>query len=192
MTKGLRVGYIRVSTIDQNPDRQLAGIELDKKYIDYAGGKNLQRKEFESMMQFVREGDCVIVHSIDRIARNLMSLRQLVIELNKKGVTIQFIKENLKFEPNTTDHLATLMLSMMGAFAEFELSIIKERQLEGIAIARAKNDWKTQKKLTKTQEEEIGLLIEQHVPVAELANRYKVSRPTIYKCRRPKDAQKEA
>lgn len=182
----MRVGYIRVSTIDQNPDRQLEGIELEKKFIDYATGRDYSRKEFDKMMAFVREGDHVIVHSIDRIARNLQNLRQIVSTLNFKGISIEFKKENLYFSPDKEDARSNLMLNMMGAFAEFELALIKERQREGISIARLKNKYGSNKKLTKEQEEEIATLIEQHVPVIELVKRFHVSRPTIYKCRKKK------
>lgn len=184
MTKGLKVGYIRVSTPDQNPDRQLEGIELDKKFIDYASAKNMIRKELDSMMSYIREGDHVIVHSIDRIARNLLDLRNLIIAIHKKGVSIEFKKENLIFSPNKDDALSNLTLNMMGAFAEFELAIITERRREGMAIARAKGKYKRDTKLSLEQQREIKEQLANHAKAAELAKKHNVSRPTIYACRK--------
>ncbi len=183
--KGLKIGYVRVSTIDQNPDRQLEGIELDKKFIDYASAKNGAKKpEFEKMMSFIREGDHVIVHSIDRIARSLMNLLEIIKELNSKNISIEFKKENMVFSYDKVDARANLLLNMMGAFAEFEYALISERRREGIEIARSQNKYKREYKLTPEQQKEISIQISQHVPVAKLAIQYGVSRPTIYKCRK--------
>jgi DNA invertase Pin-like site-specific DNA recombinase len=85
MMVGQRVGYARVSTLDQNPDRQLENIHLDKLFIDKASGKDIKRPQFESMMSYVREGDTVIVHSMDRLARNLDDLRCIVQKLTQRG-----------------------------------------------------------------------------------------------------------
>ncbi len=183
--KGLKVGYIRVSTPDQNPDRQLEGIELDKKFIDYASAKNGSKKpEFEKMLAFIREGDYVIVHSIDRIARNLMNLLEIVKNLNDKNISIEFKKENMIFSPARVDSRANLLLNLIGAFAEFEYALITERRREGIEIARAQNKYKRECKLSPEQQQEIAIQISQHVPVQKLAIQYGVSRPTIYKCRK--------
>ena len=92
----MKVGYIRVSTITQNTERQLDGIALEKKFIDYASGKSMERHKLQECLSFVREGDTLIVHSMDRLARNLIDLRQMVEELNTKGVAVQFIKENVR------------------------------------------------------------------------------------------------
>lgn len=184
MTKGMRVGYVRVSTIDQNPDRQLEGIELDKKFIEYASGKTANREILYKMISFLREGDHVIVHSIDRIARNLIDLKRIVEILNSKGISIEFKKENLHFHPNKEDPISNLTLSMMGAFAEFELAIITERRTEGIAIARSKNKYVREHKLNEQQQREVKEMLQNHVPVAKIALQYGVSRPTIYKCKK--------
>ncbi len=182
--KGIRIGYVRVSTVDQNSDRQLEGIDLDKKFTEHASGKNIQRKELEAMMNFVREGDIVLVHSIDRIARNLRNLKDIIFNLQEKGVSIQFLKENLTFKCDKEDPISNLLLNMMGAYAEFELSVLRERQREGIEIARAQNKYKREYKLSPEQQQEIATQISQHIPVAKLAIQYGVSRPTIYKCRK--------
>lgn len=183
MNKGQRIGYIRVSGPDQNPDRQLEGIDLDRRYIDFASGKTIQRKEFEMMMDFAREGDQIIVHSTDRIARNLMDLKKLVTTLNDKGISIEFKKENLYFSPGKEDFRCNLMLNMLGAFAEFEHAIITERRREGMALARAKGIVGGRRAvLTKEQMQEIRQAIHNHERVQVLAEKYGVSRPTIYKC----------
>ncbi len=95
--RGQRIGYIRVSSFDQNPQRQLEHIPVDKVFTDKASGKNILRPELDALMSFVREGDTVVVHSMDRLARNLDDLRHLVQKLTKSGVCIEFTKENLTF-----------------------------------------------------------------------------------------------
>jgi DNA invertase Pin-like site-specific DNA recombinase len=138
---GQRVGYVRVSTLDQNTERQLADQTLDRIFTDAASGKDTARPKLAEMIAYVREGDTVIVHAMDRLARNLDDLRALVRTLTAKGVQITFIKENLTFSGDSTP-MAQLLLSMMGAFAEFERAIIRERQREGVAIAKAKGAYK--------------------------------------------------
>jgi DNA invertase Pin-like site-specific DNA recombinase len=134
---GQTVGYVRVSSVDQNLARQLDGIKLDRVFEDKASGKDTKRPALVALQAFVRDGDTVMVHSIDRLARNLVDLRAIVSGLNDKGVTVIFVKESLTFSTDTTSPMSTLMLSMMGAFAEFERSMILERQREGIAAAKA-------------------------------------------------------
>jgi len=128
---GHRIGYIRVSSFDQNPERQLDQVPLDKVFTDTASGKDTQRPALADLLAFVREGDTVVIHSMDRLARNLDDLRSLVHTLTKRGVHIQFIKEGLLFTGDDSP-MATLLLSVMGAFAEFERSLIRERQREGV------------------------------------------------------------
>ena len=122
--KGQRIGYIRVSAYDQNPERQLEGIDLDRTFADQSSGKNAQRFQLEELMSFARTDDVVYVHSMDRLARNLDDLRQIVQTLTGCGVEVHFIKENLSFTGEDSP-MATLMLSVMGAFAEFERALIK-------------------------------------------------------------------
>jgi DNA invertase Pin-like site-specific DNA recombinase len=137
--KGQAVGYIRVSSIDQNEARQLEGIALDKTFKDKASGKDTKRPQLERALEFLREGDVLVIHSMDRLARNLDDLRRVVLTLTKRGVRVQFIKESLMFTGEDSP-MANLLLSVMGAFAEFERALIRERQREGIAIAKAKGD----------------------------------------------------
>lgn len=136
-----QVGYVRVSSVDQNTDRQLDGVQLDKVFTDKVSGATTDRPQLLAMLDYVREGDCIVVHSIDRLARSLADLLSLVESLTAKGVAIRFHKEQLHF---TGEHspMQKLMLSMMGSFAEFERSMIKERQAEGIAKAKAKGVYK--------------------------------------------------
>ena len=121
---GQRVGYVRVSTLDQRTDRQLDGVELDRVFTDKASGKDVVRPQLDALLAFVRDGDTVVVHSMDRLARNLDDLRRLVRALTGKGVRVQFVTENLTFTGEDTA-MATLLLSVMGAFAEFERALIR-------------------------------------------------------------------
>jgi DNA invertase Pin-like site-specific DNA recombinase len=132
---GQRIGYIRVSTLDQHVERQLDGVDLDRTFTDHASGKDAKRPQLDLLLRYVREGDTVIVHSMDRLARNLDDLRRIVRTLTDRGIKIQFLKENLTFTGDDSP-MAQLLLSVMGAFAEFERNLIKERQREGIALAQ--------------------------------------------------------
>nr|WP_106509707.1 recombinase family protein [Salmonella enterica] len=131
--QGHRIGYVRVSSFDQNPERQLEQTQVSKVFTDKASGKDTQRPQLEALLSFVREGDTVVVHSMDRLARNLDDLRRLVQKLTQRGVRIEFLKEGLVFTGEDSP-MANLMLSVMGAFAEFERALIRERQREGIAL----------------------------------------------------------
>ena len=135
---GQRVGYVRVSTVDQSTARQLEGFALAKVFEDHASGKDTRRPQLQAALAYVRAGDTLVCHSIDRLARNLDDLRALVKDLNAKGVSVEFVKECLTFAAGAGegDAMARLMLSMLGAFAEFERALIRERQREGIAIAK--------------------------------------------------------
>jgi DNA invertase Pin-like site-specific DNA recombinase len=141
---GQRVGYVRVSTLDQRTDRQLDGVELDRVFTDKASGKDVVRPQLDALLAFVRDGDTVVVHSMDRLARNLDDLRRLVRAFTGKGVRVQFVTENLTFTGEDTA-MATLLLSVMGAFAEFERALIRERQREGIAQARLRGAYRGRK-----------------------------------------------
>jgi DNA invertase Pin-like site-specific DNA recombinase len=134
---GIRVGYVRVSTPEQHPERQMTEMKADKFYVDIYTGKVLERPQFQAMMSFIREGDTLVVHSLDRLARNLTDLRNTVLGLVDKGITVEFITEKLIFD-KTPSSFGLLLLSMMGAFAEFERNLTRERSISGIANARAK------------------------------------------------------
>ncbi|HCQ2887410.1 TPA: recombinase family protein, partial [Escherichia coli] len=143
--QGHRIGYVRVSSFDQNPERQLEQTQVSKVFTDKASGKDTQRPQLEALLSFVREGDTVVVHSMDRLARNLDDLRRLVQKLTQRGVRIEFLKEGLVFTGEDSP-MANLMLSVMGAFAEFERALIRERQREGIALAKQRGAYRGRRK----------------------------------------------
>jgi len=177
---GQRVGYLRVSSVDQNTSRQLEGLQLDRSFTDMASGKNTERPQLKALLEFVREGDTVVVHSMDRLARNLDDLRQLVRSLTKKGVKVAFVKENLTFTGDDAQ-LPLLMLSMMGAFAEFERSLLLERQREGIALAKARGAYKGRKpSLTQEQAMQVRARAATGEKKAALAREFNISRETLY------------
>ena len=182
---GQLVGYIRVSTLDQNTSRQeeqLAGFQLDELFTDKASGKDTDRPQLQAALKHVRKGDTLIIHSMDRLARNLDDLRAIVKGLTDKGVSVQFVKESMTFTGEDSP-MAQLMLSVMGAFAEFERSLIKERQREGIAVAKAKGVY-TGRKPTLSDEQAAMLVAKDkangHKNRAALAREYGISRETLY------------
>jgi DNA invertase Pin-like site-specific DNA recombinase len=178
--KGHRIGYIRVSSVGQNTDRQLDGMEFDKIFTDKVSGKDTNRPELTKMLDWVREGDHVVVHALDRLARNLDDLRKIVKDLTARKVTIEFKKENLTFSGDDSP-MSTLLLSVMGAFAEFERSLIKERQLEGIAIAQKAGAFKGRKRtMTDDRISEIKRRVASGDKKAVIARDMGVSRETVY------------
>ena len=177
---GQRLGYVRVSTLDQNEQRQLEGQALDQVFTDRASGKDTLRPKLEELIRFARAGDTVLVHSMDRLARNLDDLRSVVQTLTGKGARVEFVKEGLVFTGEDSP-MANLMLSVMGAFAEFERSLIKERQREGIALAKTRGVYKGRKRaLDPGQVAELVALAVTGVPKAQLARDYGLSRETVY------------
>ena len=180
MHKEHRVGYVRVSTLDQSTERQLEGIHLDRTFTDRASGKDTQRPQLTEALKYVRDGDTLIVHSLDRLARNAEDLLRIVRELTTRGVSIEFIKNRLTFS-GKADPMGRLMLTMLAAFGEFERELIRERQREGIAIAKAKGVYKGRKKaLAPEQMGELVELARSGMPKAELARSYGISRETVY------------
>ena len=177
---GQRIGYVRVSTLDQNEKRQLEGQVLDRIFTDKASGRDAARPELTEMLRFARDGDTVVVHSMDRLARNLDDLRALVQGLTRKGVRVEFVKESLVFTGEDSP-MANLMLSVMGAFAEFERSLIRERQREGIALAKQRGAYKGRKKsLTPERAAELVQRADSGIPKVVLARDYGISRETVY------------
>ena len=128
------IAYLRVSSIDQSLDRQ--DIQADKTFEEKLSGKDRNRPALAAMIDYVREGDIVKVWDISRLARDLIDLQNIITEINDKGATIQFITENLTFSPDVDNPMATMQLQMMGAFAQFERAVKRQRQLEGIAKAK--------------------------------------------------------
>lgn len=190
--KGQRIGYVRVSTTEQNTDRQLEGLPVDRMFVDRASGKDVRRPALEDLMGYAREGDTVVVHSMDRLARNLDDLRQIVQTLTRKGVVIEFVKEHLRFTGEDSP-MANLMLSVMGAFAEFERALIGERQREGIALAKQRGAYRGRKpSLSADEIRELRRLAREGTGKVALARQFKISRQTVYEYLKQEDSDGNA
>ena len=180
MPKGQEVGYLRVSSVLQNTARQLDGVQLDKVFEDRASGKDIQRPQLEACLAHLRDGDTLHVHSMDRLARNVDDLSKMVKELTGRGVMVKFHKEGLTFTGDESP-MANLLLSMLGAVAEFERALILERQREGIAIAKGKGKYKGRKPAL-TVEQVVAL--RQRAASGEkktaLSKAFGISRETVY------------
>ena len=174
--------YIRVSTTDQNTERQLLDIPCDRAYIEKISGKNTDRPELQAMLLNIRSGDILNIHEMSRLARNTRDLLNLVEEITAKGATIIFHKENLTFKGDgKQDPYQKVMMTMLGAVAELERNLILERQREGIALAKLHGKYKGgQPKLTAQQVEEIKTLVNNRTPITQIARQYNISRRTVY------------
>jgi len=180
-SKGQRVGYLRVSSLDQNQVRQLEGLALDKTFTDKASGKDTKRPQLEAMVSFVREGDTVFCHSMDRLARNLGDLRRIVLGLTERGIHIVFVKENLIFTGEDSP-MSNLLLSVLGAIAQFERELLRERQREGIAIAKRAGKYTGRKpSLTPARAAELRRRVADGDSKAGLAREFGISRDTLYR-----------
>lgn len=174
------IGYVRVSSFDQNTDRQLEGIQTDKLFVDKASGKSTDRPQLVALLNYIRDGDTLVVHSLDRLARNLDDLRRLVQTLTSKDVKVQFIKENLTFTGEDSP-AANLLLSVMGAFSEFERALIRERQMEGIALAKKRGAYRGRKRsLSQDQIEDMKQRIANGDKKSHVAKDLGISRETLY------------
>jgi DNA invertase Pin-like site-specific DNA recombinase len=183
MTKGQAIGYVRVSTADQNTERQLDGIQLDKVFTDHASGKDTNRPELQACLKYLREGDELVVHEMSRLARSTRDMLATVDDLTGRGVRIRFVKEGLTFG-DTTNPCNDLMLTIMVAMAEFERALLLERQREGIAIAKTKGVYKGRvPSLTDDQAAAVARRLEDGESASALAREYGVSRATIYNTR---------
>lgn len=180
MSNGKTVGYVRVSSAGQNTARQLDGIQLDKTFTDKCSGKDTNRPQLTAMLDYLREGDELVVHSMDRLARSLSDLLGLVKRLIDRGVTVRFVTNNLVFSA-TTGATDRLMLALLGAVAEFERDLIRERQAEGIAIARQNGVYKGRAPVLDALK--LGLLqakIAAGMPKARVAREAGISRASLY------------
>lgn len=137
-----RIGYIRVSTAQQNTSRQLDGIDLDKVFTDKQSGSTKDREQLNALTNYVREGDTVYVHSIDRLGRSLIDLKNIIEQLNDKGVSVVFEKNKLEFSVDKSNSTHELMFNILASFAQFERDMIRERQAEGIAKAKIRGAYK--------------------------------------------------
>ena len=178
--KGQKIGYVRVSSIDQNPEGLIENVELDRISSPKATGRDTQRPQLEALLAFAREGDVVVVHSMDRLARNLEDLRQIVKTLTGRGVRVEFVKESLTFTGEDSP-MANLLLNVMGSFAEFERSLIRERQKEGIALAKQRGVYRGRKPaLSDEQIVELKGLVRTGIPKTRVAKGFGITRETVY------------
>jgi DNA invertase Pin-like site-specific DNA recombinase len=178
--KGQRIGYVRVSSYDQNAERQLEHLDVDRVFTDKASGKDTQRPQLQALLAYAREGDTMVVHSMDRLARNVDDLRRIVQNENKRGVNVQFVKENLTFTGEDSP-MANLMLSVLGAVAQFERDLIRERQREGIAIAKLRGVYRgRQKALSSAKVIDLCRRAGAGEKKARLAREFGISRETLY------------
>ena len=179
---GKSIGYLRVSATDQITARQLDGIALDKVFEDKASGASQDnRPQLQAALDYVRDDDILHVHSIDRLARNLADLEKIVSDLTAKGVEVRFHKEGLTFSAHANDPLQRLLFQVMGAFAQFERALIRERQREGIAAARAAGKPLGRRAaMTPAQIDQARTRRAAGESMADLAKAYGVGRSTIY------------
>lgn len=175
--------YIRVSTADQNTERQLLKVQCDRVYEEKVSGKDKDRPQLQAMLLNLRPGDLVNVHELSRLARNTKDLLEIVQEILSAGASIRFHKENLFFQANEkADPFQNLMLTMLGAIAQFERDLMLERQREGIAIAKSKGKYKGRQ--TRFSEDEIGKIITDFKETknkAAIARQWGISRQYLYK-----------
>ena len=185
MPQGKQVGYIRVSSADQNTARQLQDISLDKVFEDKCSGRDTNRPQLKACLEYLREDDTLHVHSLDRLARNVEDLLATVRHLTERGVKVVFHKENLTFAPDTPDNsnsMSRLMLTIMGAIAEFERSLIKERQKEGIVIAKTAGKYRGRPStITDSLRTEVMQLKAIGVSVSAIARKFGRTRQWVYR-----------
>jgi len=177
---GQAIAYRRVSSTDQVTDRQLPGIEFDREFEDKCSGSTTKRPGLAACLDFIREGDTLVIHSMDRLARNLPDLLKLVADLTGRGVTVKFHKEALTFT-GEKNPMQDLQLAVMGAVAQFELAMIRERQQEGVAAAkRAGKHCGRKATLSPQQVAEVRARVAANEDKAAIARSFGVSRGTIY------------
>ena len=181
---GQKIGYARVSSKDQNLDRQLAALKKEKVFrifTDTVSGSSTQRPGLDGALNYLRTGDQLIVVSMDRLARSLIDLHRLVDELTERGVSVKFLKEGQTYSLDSSP-VAKLMLGLLGSVAEFERAIIRERQAEGIAKAKARGVYKGRAKvLNEEQIIQARKWVSEGIPKAEVARRLGIGRTTLYK-----------
>lgn len=177
----MRLAYIRVSTIDQNEQRQVEAMQkygIEKWFIEKASAKDTNRPKLQELLDFAREGDTIHIHDFSRLARSTKDLLNIVELLNSKGVILVSNKENI----DTGTPTGKLMLTMIGAINEFERTNLLERQLEGIAIAKREKKYKGRKAVTIPDfEKHYKRYLKREINKSELAKELKISRPTLDK-----------
>lgn len=178
---GQKIGYKRVSSTNQNDDRQLDGINVDKIFQDKCSGSTKNRTGLDECFDYTRKGDFLYVHSMDRLARNLVHLKSVVQDFIDKGVQVCFIKENLTFKGDETP-MDNFLLNIIGAVSEFERSIIKERQKEGIQSAKKQGKHLGRfKTLNNKQIDELKKMNNQGITKVKIATKFNISRSSVYR-----------
>jgi DNA invertase Pin-like site-specific DNA recombinase len=177
-----RIGYVRVSTYEQRTDRQLDGVAVDRRFEDKVSGSTTNRPQLQAALAHLRPGDTLVVHSMDRLARNLDDLRRVVRELTARGVRVEFVKEGQLFS-GERNPMAELMLNLLGSVAEFERSLLRERQAEGIAKAKLRGVYRGRHPKLTTEQAETLLRKDAEASGrgrAALAREFGLSRQTLY------------
>ena len=180
---GQILGYVRVSSTDQNPARQIEAIgSVEETFTDHlSGASRAERTALTTMLRHARRGDTVRVASMDRLARSVVDLAQIVTELTGRGVTVEFVAEHLSFDPGGEDPFATFQLHLLGAVAQLERSLIRERQREGIALAKERGAYRGRaRRLDEGAVAEARHLAGEGVPKAKIARDLGCSRRVLY------------
>jgi len=182
VVSGQVVGYVRVSAADQSPDRQVEVLgQCHKDFTDKISGKSrAKRQALIELLDYIRDGDTVRVASMDRLGRDTRDLYNLVAEMTDKGAAVEFVSENITVDRDGASPLDSLMLGILAAFAEFERKRIRERQAEGIALAKAKGKYVQQPKLGAKEIEQAQAMIDMGIPKTQVAATLEVSRQTLY------------
>lgn len=179
----MRVGYIRVSTVEQHEDRQVKDLtenaKVSKVFIDKLSGKDTNRPQLNAMIDYVREGDTVVVSEYSRLARSTKDLLNIIDTLENKGVTVISMKEKL----DTSTPNGEFMLTVLAGVATLERKLMLQRQREGIAIAKANGKYKGRQSKQKPDDWESlkAMYMSRQITVSEIAKRCDVSRPIVYK-----------
>ncbi|MBL9049227.1 MAG: recombinase family protein [Tabrizicola sp.] len=178
----MHVGYRRVSSDDQSLDRQLDGVVgIERVFEEKISGAVRERPALKAMIAFVRDGDTVLVHSLDRLGRDLRDLLNVVEELNRKGVVVEFVTERLRFGTGEDDPMARLQLNCLAAFAQWERAISKRRQIEGIAVAKAKNPEKYRGRPAKIDVGRVKSMHKDGVGATAIAKKMGIGRASVYR-----------
>ena len=187
------IGYRRVSSTSQSLDRQELPDVTGKVFEEKVSGKNTSdRPALLAMIEYVREGDVVHVHSIDRLARDLRDLQAIVTQINDKGATITFLSESLTFSAKVDDPLAKLQLQMMGAFSEFERALIRKRQEEGIAKKLERGAYHNKKRKPSVDYDKVVELHNEGLSTYKIAAELNCSRMTVHRVLKRQDVQPSA
>ncbi|SFQ69180.1 Site-specific DNA recombinase [Roseivivax halotolerans] len=178
----MKFGYRRVSTADQSLDRQDLGNDLDRVFEEHISGKDRDRPQLERMLSLVEEGDEVRVWSIDRLARDLRDLLEIVQTITGRGATIRFLSDNLAFSGGQDDHMAQLQLNILGAVAQFERQILKRRQAEGIQKAKERGAYKGGK--ARIDRASVYQLLDQGLGPRQVAQALRIHEQSVYRLKR--------